>query len=372
MQAHIEKRIDRLRKTLARKKLDAFLVLIEENRRYLSGYTGEDTQFDESAGALLITADRLILTTDSRFDLQARREAPLYRVIRFREGLVKELPRLLKRLKAGRVGFESIRMTFSQYGKMSEAIEKAGLSVELVPTEDIVESQRIMKNRAEAAAVKKALEIAEAGFERVLESLRPGMTESEAAWLLESHLREGGAEGLSFPTIVAAGPNSALPHAVPGQRKIKDGVPILFDWGAKLGGYCSDISRTVVIGRPDATFRKVYQTVRDAQRKAIDAVRPGAGTKAVDAVAREFIAKKGFKGRFGHGLGHGVGLAIHEQPRLSPLSDRKIRTGMVFTVEPGIYLPRWGGVRIENMVRSKRGGAEVLNRLDTKLISIEV
>jgi len=371
LQALVEKRIEKLRKTLARKKLDAFLVLIEENRRYLSGYTGEDTQFDESAGALLITADRLILATDSRFDLQARREAPLYRVVRYREGLVKELPRLLKRLKAAQVGFETIRMTFSQHGKISEALKKAGLSVELTPTEDIVENQRILKNKTEAAAIKKALEIAEAGFVRVLESLRPGMTESEAAWLLESYLREGGAEGLSFPTIVAAGPNSALPHAVPGPRKIKAGVPVLFDWGARFGGYCSDISRTVIIGKPDAAFRKVYQTVRDAQRKAIDAIRPGGGTQAVDAAAREFIAKKGFKGRFGHGLGHGVGLAIHEQPRLSPLSDRKIKTGMVFTVEPGIYLPRWGGVRIENMVRVRPGGVEVLNRLDTELISIE-
>jgi len=372
LQAHIEKRIARLRKTLVRKKLDAFLALIEENRRYLSGYSGGDTQFDESAGALLITADRLILTTDSRYDLQARREAPLYRVVRLRESLDKELPRLLKRLKAGRVGFESIRMTFSQHAKISEALKKAGLAVELVPTEDIVEAQRILKSRDEAGAVKKALEIAEAGFERMLESIRPGMTESEAAWLLESYLREGGAEGLSFPTIVAAGPNSALPHAVPGHRKIKAGVPVLFDWGTKAAGYCSDISRTIIIGRPDATFRKVYQTVRDAQRKAIDAIRPGAGTKAVDAAAREFIARKGFKGRFGHGLGHGVGLAIHEQPRLSPLSDRKIKTGMVFTVEPGIYLPRWGGVRIENMVRARPGGVEVLNRLDTELISIEV
>jgi Xaa-Pro aminopeptidase len=197
------------------------------------------------------------------------------------------------------------------------------------------------------------------------------MTEMEAAWLMEKGMRENGAEGLSFPVIVAAGPNSALPHAVPGHRRLKPGEPILFDWGTRLGGYCSDISRTIIIGKPDPIFTNVYRTVQDAQRKAIRALKPGLSTKAADAVARWHIENKGFKGRFGHGLGHGVGLAIHEQPRLSPLSDHKIKTGMVFTVEPGIYIPKWGGVRIEDMVVVGRKGAQVLNRLDTGLIKIK-
>lgn len=366
-----EKRIKKLRQTLVRKKLHGFLVLIEENRRYLSGFTGEDTQFDESAGALLITADRLILATDSRYELQARRQAPLCKIICYREGLTKELPGLIKKLNSKRIGFESIRISLSQYQKIVKEFETAGIQAELIATENIIEDQRNRKIKPEVAAIKNALEIAESVFENVVPTIRPGMTEKEAAWLMEKQMRENGAEGLSFPVIVAAGPNSALPHAVPGVRKFKAGQPILFDWGTRLDGYCSDISRTIIIGKPNATFKKVYQTVRDAQRKATDAIKPGMSTQAVDAVARGHIEKKGFKGRFGHGLGHGVGLAIHEQPRLSPLSDHKIKTGMVFTIEPGIYIPRWGGVRIENMVIVRREGAEVLNRLGTDLNIVE-
>jgi Xaa-Pro aminopeptidase len=188
------------------------------------------------------------------------------------------------------------------------------------------------------------------------------MTEQEAAWNLEKTLREAGAEALSFPVIVAGGPNSAMPHAVPGNRALMAGEPILFDWGVRLNGYCSDISRTLVMGKPDDTFQKVFQTVREAQEMAVAAVKPGIDARSVDAVARSHIEKMGFKDRFGHGLGHGVGLAIHEKPRLSPLSDDVLKPGMICTVEPGIYLPGWGGVRLENMIVVTADGAEVLNK----------
>ena len=213
--------------------------------------------------------------------------------------------------------------------------------------------------------------MAETVFAEVIQGIRPGMTEIGVAWEIEKQLKAHGAEGLSFPTIVASGPNSARPHAIPGKRRFRAGEPILFDWGVRLAGYCSDISRTVVIGRPDDQFMKVYRTVRDAQRKAIQAIRIGRPAKAIDAVARRHIEKMGFKGYFGHGLGHGVGMAIHEAPRVSPLSDARVESGMVFTVEPGIYLPGWGGVRIENMVFIGRNGAEVLNRLGTDRNQIE-
>ena len=182
--------------------------------------------------------------------------------------------------------------------------------------------------------------------------------------MMEKGMREAGADALSFPTIVAAGTNSALPHAIPGDRVINNGEPILFDWGARLNGYCSDISRTVVLGKPDSTFEKVFQTVLDAQRLATDAIKPGISSKAVDKVARDHIETKGFGGKFGHGLGHGTGLAIHESPRLSPLKDIVLEPGMVSTVEPGVYLPDWGGVRLENMIVVRNNGAEVLNRTD--------
>ncbi len=185
-------------------------------------------------------------------------------------------------------------------------------------------------------------------------------------------MRAAGADGLSFPTIVASGPNSALPHAIPGSRRLQRGEPVLFDWGARLGGYCSDISRTVVFGPPDDTFRRVYETVAEAQRLAIEAIRAGSSSREVDAVARGHIDKMGFAGKFGHGLGHGAGLAIHEAPRLSPLKDTPLKEGMVTTVEPGVYLEGWGGVRLENMVAVRADRAEVLNGLGPRDCPVEL
>jgi Xaa-Pro aminopeptidase len=186
---------------------------------------------------------------------------------------------------------------------------------------------------------------------------------------MERRMRVAGAQGPSFPSIVAAGPNSALPHAIPTDRPIREGEPILFDWGAFLDHYASDTSRTVILGPPDETFTTVYQTVLEAQRKAIDAVTAGASTKAVDALARDHIGASGYGDKFGHGLGHGTGLAVHEGPRLSPLKDTVLESGMIVTVEPGIYLPEWGGVRIENQVVVGQNGPLVLNELSTSIDS---
>lgn len=361
MKYDYQARLKHIRQVLREKELDAFLVLTAENRRYLSGFTGEDTQFDESAGALVITSEKLILATDSRYDLQARQEVSSCEIVLYREGLAKELPVILKGLAVKRLGFESVRLSCAQHRKMAAALQAAALSIELVDTEDLVENLRIVKTPAEIDAVRSALRLAECVFGRVAAGLEPGMTEKEAAWSLEKALREEGADALSFPSIVAFGPNSALPHAVPGDRTLSPGEPILFDWGVRLNGYCSDISRTLFMGKPDSTFQKVFKTVREAQEKAVAAIKPGADARALDAVARSHIEAMGYGDRFGHGLGHGVGLAIHEQPRLSPLSGAVLQAGMVCTVEPGIYLPGWGGVRLENMIAVTPEGAEVLN-----------
>lgn len=363
--AVIENRLESLRESFTEKNLDGLLVLVEENRRYLSGFTGEDTQFDESAGALIITRDQLILATDSRFELQAGNEATLYEIICYKEGLAKALPEITKNLKIQRLGFESIRMSYYQYRKITENLSSEAPQIDLVETSDIVEILRVIKEESEIEATRTALGIAELAFRKVAAALTPGMTEKEAAWAMEKEMREAGADGLSFPTIVASGPNSALPHAIPGDRKLSEGEPLLFDWGSRLSGYCSDTSRTLVIGTPDETFETVYNTVLNAQKKAIDAIRPGMSSKAVDEIARNHIEAKGFKDKFGHGLGHGTGLAVHEAPRLSPLKDTRLETGMIFTVEPGIYLPGWGGIRIENQVVVREDGAEVLNGLNT-------
>ncbi len=357
-------RIENIRALMNKQDIDTLLVSTEENRRYLSGFTGEDSQCDESAGALLITADELILATDSRYDLQAAKEANQFNIVCYREGLVKSLPEILKRLDSKRLGFESVRISVKQFHELENIFSSENLDTALVPTENMVEQLRKIKTEDEIEKTRQALSLAEKAFERVLPKIQPGMTEKKIAWLLEKKMRESGAETLSFPSIVASGPNSALPHAIPGDRKWMKGEPLLFDWGARLNGYCSDTSRTLFLGKSDGTFQKVFETVVDAQKKAIAAIRDGASTQAVDRIAREHIENSGFKGKFGHGLGHGTGLAVHEAPRLSPLKDTVLKTGMLVTVEPGIYLPDWGGVRVENQVVVRDEGAEVLNSID--------
>ncbi len=364
MKKTIENRLSRLRKSLSDKNVDTFMVLIEENRRYLSGFTAQDTQFDESAGVLFITDTKLILATDSRYELQAGSESPLYDIVCYKKGLDKELSNILRTLKTKKLSFESIRMSYMQYKKISRQLKSDNLRVELVPTDNIVENLRVIKEESEIKEIKKALSIAESIFTKFISILKPGMTEKESAWIIEKEMHEAGADSLSFPSIAASGPNSALPHAIPGNRKLKAHEPILFDWGARLNGYSSDISRTLVLGCPDDTFKRVYKTVLDAQAMAIDAIKPGISGKSIDKIARDHIEKMGFKGKFGHGLGHGTGLAVHERPKLSPLKDTKLEPQMVFTVEPGVYLPGWGGVRLENMVVVRENGAEVLNRTD--------
>lgn len=361
----LKSRIEHVRKSLTEKEIDTLLVIVDANRRYLSGFTPDDHQIDESSGALLITADRLVLATDGRFDTQARQEAPLYEVVIYREGLAKELPGLTRGLNTVKLGFESARVSYSVYTDFREKLTKAGSTVTLVPTEDLVEQLRLIKSKDEIDRTAHSLALAEQTFLEVVRTLAPGMTENEVAWAMEKGMREAGAEALAFPVIVAAGPNSALPHAVPGNRPIKEGEPLLFDWGARLRGYCSDISRTIALGEPDETFLKVHQTVLEAQQRAIQGIKAGASTKAIDALARDHINQQGFKDKFSHSLGHGTGLVVHEGPRLGPVMERTLESGMIVTVEPGIYLPGWGGVRIENQVVVEENGARVLNGIST-------
>jgi Xaa-Pro aminopeptidase len=358
-------RISKVRDRLAEEGIDGLLVLIEENRKYLSGFTAEDHHFDESCGALLITSDSLILATDSRFELQARNEAPDYEVVIYRNGLSRELPGLTQRLNVRKLGFESARLSVQQHAALQKAYEEENQQLTLLPVEDLVEKFRQIKTAEEIALTRQALALAEEAFRAVVENLKPGMTEKQVAWAMESAMREAGADGLSFPVIVAGGPNSALPHAVPSERPLRTGEPILFDWGAKLNGYCSDTSRTIILGAADDTFKKVHGTVLEAQQRAIAAIRAGINSKMVDAAARDFIHQSGYEGKFGHGLGHGTGLAVHEAPRLSPLRETILESGMLVTVEPGIYLPEWGGVRIENQVVVGDDGPIVLNTLPT-------
>jgi Xaa-Pro aminopeptidase len=362
LQHTTDNRLARLRARLRDQTFDTFLVLQGENRRYLSGFTGQDGQFDESAGALLITSERQLLATDSRYETQAGNEAPDFEIYVYEQGLASSLPELLRMLQTKRLGFESVRLSYLEFQRFQEHLTREAENVALVPVEDIAENLRMIKEPLEVEAIRKSLALSESVFETLLSTLQAGVTEKAIAWAMEKGLREAGADSLAFSPIVASGPNAALPHAVPTDRVASEGEPILFDWGIRLNGYCSDISRTLVLGSPDDTFKKVYRVAKDAQSMAIEAIKPGVSTQAVDKIARDHIGAKGFKDYFGHALGHGVGLAVHEKPRLSPVRPMNLEVGMVTTVEPGIYIPGWGGVRVENMVVVKEDGAEVLNR----------
>ena len=361
MNSVFDQRIGKVRKALLDQQLDALMVSVQENRFYLSGFTGEDTQFDESAGVLFVSGKHKILATDSRYDLQARDQAQGFDIFCYQKGLEKALPDLVKTLGIRRLGFESTRLSHKQYSQYARVLGKLTPSVEMVPTEEIVEALRRIKSEDEIQRTLSALQLAEKAFFEVLGRIRPGLTEKEVAWDMEKTMREAGAQSLSFPVIVASGPNSALPHAVPTDRKLEIGEPVLIDWGARLNEYCSDTTRTLILGKPDDRFSTVFEVVVSARDRATSAIQEGESGSTIDKIARDMIDEKGFAGKFGHGLGHGTGLAVHEGPRLSPVKDDRLSAGMIVTVEPGIYLPGWGGIRMENQVVVRSEGPQVLN-----------
>ncbi len=353
---------------LKRQKLDALLVTQPENRRYLSGYTAHDASIAETSGVLLIPVrGRPLLLTDSRFQLQAEAEAGDFDVLLYRRGLLALLGRLLPKLAIRRLGFESHYTLHATAEKL--AALAARQAVELVPVAGLVEKQRVCKNFEELEAIRASVRLNEQVFQQVFGSLVPGMTERQVAMTIDNTMRTMGAEGPSFETIVAGGANGALPHAVPGDRPLRAGEPVVIDMGLVLAGYCSDMTRTVVLGVPDARTLEVFRVVRRAQLAAMARIRAGVSAREVDGAARRVIAEAGYGKYFGHGLGHGVGLAVHEAPALNRRNGKQLREGMVVTVEPGIYLPGWGGIRLENMVVVAADGYELLNR-DTTFLDI--
>ncbi|NDY42107.1 aminopeptidase P family protein [Dissulfurirhabdus thermomarina] len=352
-----QRRLSRFRSVIRARGLDGFLVTSPENRRYLSGFRAGDPALDESAGWLLVLPGEQLLFTDGRYEVQARSEAPGWHVVVARRGLARALGRYLGRGGVRRLAFEPDFLTVAGH----EAVRRALPGAELVALADVLPRFRAVKDPVEAAAVRRALEAAEAVFEEVAAGIRPGVTEREVAWRILEGLHRR-AEGPSFPPIVASGPNGALPHAEPGDRPLREGEPVVIDMGARLGGYCSDMTRTVFLGRPDPEFARIYGVVRRAQLAAQGVIRAGLPAREADAAARRVIREAGYGERFVHALGHGVGLAVHEAPGLSPRNRRRLQAGMVVTVEPGIYLPGRGGVRLENMVLVTAGGAEVLGR----------
>jgi Xaa-Pro aminopeptidase len=347
-------RVKRLRCRLAEDGLDAILVTQAENRRYLSGFTG-------SAGYLLISRERAILATDFRYIEQGRAEAPDFDTLQI-QGLVSDwLPALLSDSEIAKLGFEAGDLTYRRFNDICEAVGDLG-TVSLVPTEGVVEAQRSLKDEAELDRIERAAELADRALEEVLAGLEPGISERALAWKLESHMRGNGSEPLPFGIIVASGPNSALPHAKPSDREIGLKDPVIIDLGARLHGYCSDMSRTICLDAGDSTFNRIYDIVLGAQLTAMATLQVGMSGEQVDQLARTVIAQAGYGDNFGHGLGHGVGLAAHEEPRLGSGSSDMLVDGMVFTIEPGIYLSGWGGVRIEDTVVLEKGKLRQLTK----------
>lgn len=362
-----DERIKRLRNRLRRKRIDAILISRPENRRYLSGYRAPDHGINETSGLLFIPArGRALLLTDFRYQLQAEEETSLP-VTLYRKGVLALLNNLLGENSIRRFAFESHYTLHSFSVKLATLAEKH--KIELVPVSDFVEQQRLIKSEEEIELLRRSTALNEAVFRHIYERISGDMTEIETAAAIESRMRQSGAEGPSFSTIVASGENGALPHAVPTEKIIGKDQGVTIDMGLVLDGYCSDMTRNFVVGTADETYTRIHRIVRQAQLAGIGAVKPGRPMKEVDRAARKVIADSGYGKYFGHALGHGVGLAVHEAPSLSFRSRRKLKPGMIVTIEPGIYIPGWGGVRLENLAVVREDGCEVLNR-DTTFLDI--
>ncbi len=339
-------------------KVDALLVTNFKNVTYLTGFTGDDSY-------LLATLDGEILITDPRYTTQLEEECPGL-PLEIRAPGVKMLSAVTKSIGAKRIerlGIEGTSATVSFQQSLAKAMPK----LQIVATENLVERLRLIKDKSEIEATRIACQQARRAYDVVRTSLTPNMTELEVAAELEYQARRFGAKALSFPAIVAVGDRAALPHATPTKRKLSHSDFTLVDWGANSGLYMSDLTRIIVTGRISPKLTKIYGVVLKAQLAAIEAIRPGRSCEEIDRVARRIITRAGFGKSFGHGLGHGTGLDIHEAPRLAVGQKTKLRPGMIVTVEPGIYVPGWGGVRIEDDVLVTRTGHEVLTDVPKQL-----
>ena len=354
MSSRFSARRDRFWKLLKDTGVDAFLVTNETNVSWLTGFTGDSSW-------LLLTAKKCLLVSDSRYETQIAEECPgLEMFIRRTDQKIAQVScDLVNSMKTKRLGVEGHVVTMETRDALAASLS----NTELVPVSMRIENDlRSIKDAEEIAETRLAVNIAGRGLDFIRATLRPDQTERDVAYDLEHAMRKIGAEGVAFHPIIAAGDRAALPHYRPGDRKVGDYEMLLIDWGAQPPSrYKSDLTRTLVFGKPSAKFAKVYNTVLEAQKRAIALIRPGAKCGDVDSAARGYIADKGYAKYFGHGLGHGIGLIIHEQPRFAPANETLLKPGMIVTVEPGIYLPGWGGVRIEDDVLVTKDGCEVLS-----------
>lgn len=360
---NLRDRIEAVRQRLDEWDVDALLVSNPRDVRYLSGFVGDDSWAVVPAGARLSRGPWLI--SDFRYIEQIEHDAPWCPVMIRKKSLDEDLAKLKKRLKLKRIAIQSAYTTLAQ----RKALAKHVGARHLKNVDDGLLKQRAVKDKGEIALLRKAGQIQQEAFRRTIRRLKPGQREEEIAGFLEYQMRLLGADAAAFPSIVAADANAALPHAIPGRAKVKKGGILLIDWGACYGGYRSDMTRVVALGSMSRRMRHIYQIVLEAQLAGIEAIGPGVLLKDVDAASRRVIKKAGFEKQFGHGLGHGIGLDIHELPNLSRRSKGELEPGQVVTVEPGIYLPGMGGVRIEDDVLVTARGHRVLTDLPKSLDS---
>jgi Xaa-Pro aminopeptidase len=343
-------------KAIAPLNADSLLVFGHVNVGYLSGFSGSD-------GALLCSCKDNLLLCDSRYTLQAANEASQLGISEYKHKL-EGIAAAIKTRGLKRVAFDAEQVAVAFFNQLQKALP----DVEFIPLGEQLDQLRAVKSREEINSIAHAAELASAAFEELLPFIAPGVTEKALALKLEILMKEKGADEKAFDFIVVSGSRGALPHGQPTDRLLSAGEMVTFDFGARCNGYHSDETVTLTVGSPDSRMLEVYEVVKNAHDRAVSAVRPGIDCRALDAIARDYIANAGFGDYFGHGLGHGVGLEIHEKPTISSRSAQMVTEGMVFTIEPGIYIPGVGGVRIEDLVEVTADGCRLLSRVSKELI----
>ncbi|SFL09224.1 M24 family metallopeptidase [Halanaerobium salsuginis] len=353
----MQTRIEKLTKIIKEKEIEAFLVTRRENVRYLTNFTG-------TAGKVLITDQECIFITDFRYLDQAAEQTDGCVIEEISGEFMSGFKKLLDKKSIKELAFESEDLSYQLY----RAFENKLNLDKLIPTSNLVENLRLIKDETELAKIKEAVRIADLGFDFLLEFIQPGITEKEISRELEFFMKREGGEANAFDFIVASGKRGALPHGVASDKKVAKGDLITIDFGTVYQGYHSDITRTLAVGEPEPKLKDIYNLVLTVQKKVIDEIKPGMSCLKADKIARDFITAEGYGKNFGHGLGHGIGLEIHEGPRLSYTADKTLQPGMVVTDEPGIYISNLGGVRIEDDLLITKDGCEVLNKAPKELI----
>lgn len=350
-------KINAVRNIMEDKGLEGILIYKPENRRYFSGFTG-------TTGFIIITKNEAKFITDFRYIKQAEKECTDYDIVEISRS--EPLTSLIKNLKLKSLGVEEDFFTYGDYLNLNSSLS----NLEIVPLNNELTNIRAIKTDLELKNIKQAAHLADEAFKHVLKFIKPGACEKDIALELEFFMRKKGATSASFNFIVASGKRSAFPHGVASDKLIENGDFVTLDYGCVYKGYCSDMTRTVVVGKADKKQKEIYSIVLKAQETALESVRPGITGKELDQIARNIITEEGYGKYFGHGLGHGVGLEIHELPHINSMGNEPIKPNMVLTIEPGIYIPDFGGVRIEDLVLVKENGYEILSNTSKRLMEI--